>query len=369
MIPPNVFIVELQRRKFSFFTGVPCSFFKDAINIVSDNSKLQYMIAPNEGSALAAAAGASLAGKRSVVMIQNSGLGNLINPLTSLNMIYRVPCLVFVSGRAYGVKDEPQHEVIGAKMGQLLDSLGIQHQDLPQDGHDLPQALNEAVSTMENEQTPFFFFVRKGSIGGYETKTKTSNSYPLKRIDAIKIISESLTGTEYIIATTGKPSRELFTVSDREHHFYMQGSMGHAASIGLGAALSQPKKKIVILDGDGALIMHMGILSTIGHHKPKNLFHIVLDNESYETTGDQDTTSRTTDFVSVAKASGYLFADETSSSSDLKKKMAHMMKQNGPALLRVKINRLPTPDIPRITTKHTSEQIARTFQQKLSSGS
>ena len=141
--------------------------------------------------------------------------------------------------------------------------------------------------------------------------------------------------------------------------------MGHAAAIGLGVSLNQSGKKVVILDGDGAVLMHLGVLSSIGHYRPSHLYHVILDNESYETTGDQDTTSPTTDFCAVAKACGYRVAEEAATEGEVRAALGRLLKGEGPALLRIRINRLPTPDIPRVTTKYTSEQIAEMFHGSL----
>ncbi|MBI4353556.1 MAG: phosphonopyruvate decarboxylase [Candidatus Omnitrophica bacterium] len=366
MISAKDFVDILRKEGFVSFTGVPCSFFQAAINFVIDDPALFYTIVPNEGSALALASGAALAGRPTAVLIQNSGFGNLINPLTSLNMIYRLPVLIFMSGRAYGVPDEPQHEIMGKTMGPLLDALGIPHLDMPGEIQKFEKAVQEAVRRMNREKSPFVFLVRKGTIDDYQAARKDNPAYPLKRIEAIRIISQALQGDECLVATTGKPSRELFNVCDRNRNFYMQGSMGHAASFGLGVALSRPDKKVVVLDGDGALLMHMGILSSIGHYRPKNLYHIVLDNESYESTGGQDTTSPTTDFCLIAKACGYRTAEEAATEKDLKVKLASLLQEEGPAFLRIKTNRLPTPDVPRISNRYTSEQIAETFKAALS---
>jgi phosphonopyruvate decarboxylase len=298
-------------------------------------------------------------------MIQNSGFGNLVNPLTSLNMIYKIPALVFMSGRAYGVDDEPQHEIIGKTMGPVLDAMGVPHRDMPQDLEGFKKALDEALGRIEKESVPFFFFVRKDTIDEYSPDRGGKKPYPLKRIDAIRIVSEILTGDECVIATTGKPSRELFSVADKKGNFYMQGSMGHAASIGLGVALEKPGRKVVVLDGDGAVLMHMGVLSSVGHYKPKNFIHIVLDNEAYETTGDQDTTSATTDFKAIAKSSGYALAQECSSEDDLRHFLKMLLSSHGPSLLRVKINRIPTDKIPRISSKYDSPAIAANFRKSL----
>ena len=145
----------------------------------------------------------------------------------------------------------------------------------------------------------------------------------------------------------------------------MQGSMGHAAAIGLGIALNQPRKQIIVLDGDGALLMHMGILSTIGYYKPKNLCHVVLDNESYESTGNQATTSSTTDFKKIALAVGYRQAYEASYEKELKYVLKQALHAEGPTLTRVKINKLPTENIPRITSKYTASDITRIFMKDL----
>jgi len=365
VISPKDFVRALKKMGFRSFTGVPCSFFQAATRFVIDDPDLHYTIVPNEGSALALAAGAYLAGESTVLFIQNSGFGNLVNPLTSLNMIYRIPVLIFMSGRAYGVPDEPQHEIIGKSMGPLLDTLGLPHQDLPGEFSIYEKALRDAKGRMEKEKIPFVFFVKKGSMDESAPARNGKTNYPLKRIEAIRLISETLKGDEFIIATTGKPSRELFSVFDRKKNFYMQGSMGHAASIGLGIAIHRPQKKVIILDGDGALLMHMGILSSVGHEKPENFYHIVLDNESYESTGDQDTTSSSTDFKAAALSCGYAWAEEARSGEDLKLRLKQMLEIPGPCFLRVKINRLPTEGIARISSRYDSPKMAENFKAGL----
>jgi phosphonopyruvate decarboxylase len=365
LISPKDFIDALKAQRYGSFTGVPCSFFQASISYVLDRPDLRYTIVPNEGSAMALAAGAWLAGERTAIFIQNSGFGNLVNPLTSLQMIYGIPALVFMSGRAYGVKDEPQHEVIGGAMGAALDALGVKHEDMPQDIALFRASLETASHFIEEKGRPFFFFVKKGTLEEYSPDKRPSGPFPMKRIDAIRAISECLSGDENVVATTGKPSRELFTVADRPKNFYMQGSMGHAPSIGLGIALAKPGQKVVVLDGDGALLMHLGVLSSVGHYKPSNFYHVVLDNESYETTGGQLTTSANTDFAKAALACGYHWAGETKEEASLRELFRSMLQKPGPALLRVKINREATEGIPRISSKYSSAQIARHFKEAL----
>lgn len=367
MLTPLEFIKPLKENGIRMFTGVPCSFFQAAINTVIDDPDLRYFIVPNEGAGLALASGAEMAGEPSALLIQNSGFGNLVNPLTSLNMIYRLPVLLFISGRAYGISDEPQHEIMGKTMGPVLKTMGVRFEDMPSQAKKYQAAVHKAVEWMKKESSCFVFFVRQGSIEEYSRrKKKEAEPYSLKRIEAIEIIARHFKGNDTVVATTGKSSRELFSVADRPQNFYMQGSMGHAASIGLGVALSKPEKRVIILDGDGALLMHMGVLSSVGHYKPDNYYHIILDNESYETTGDQDTTSHTTDFAAIAKSCGYRAVYNATSVAELESTLPIFLKEKGPAFLRVKINRLPTKDIPRISSKHSSEAIAKNFRKSLS---
>jgi len=367
MINPKDFVAALKQKGFRFFTGVPCSFFQAAINCVRSDKDLKYISAANEGGALALAGGAELAGQPAVVMLQNSGLGNLINPLTSLNMIYNLPALVFVSGRAYGVDDEPQHEIIGKTMGGILTAIGISFSDLPQELPAYQNAIQAALDIIIKTKQPYVFFVRKDTVGSFDIPVERGQ-YPLSRMDAIGVIANSLKGDEAVVATTGMPSRELFSLADRALNFYMQGSMGHAPAIALGIALAKPNQRIVTLDGDGALLMHLGILSTIGYYQPKNFFHIVLDNEAYETTGNQDTTSSTTDFCQIAKACNYKNAFSADNEDDLKRSLELFWTHEGPVLLRVKINRVTAVKSARITTKYNCAQITENFKRTMGEG-
>ncbi len=359
MIKAGDFVQFLKEQGIEFYTGVPCSFFKDVINCLEQTSG-NYTIAPNEGSALSLASGAVMGGQGAAVMIQNSGLGNLINPLTSLCMIYKIPVLLFVSGRAYGVADEPQHEIMGAKMTALLDSIGVPHCDLPSDSS-WQESLKKGIETMKRNKSPFVVLVRKDTFEKFKRQPSAPSAYPMKRVEAVKIISEYFQPEDLAFATTGMISRELFALADRPGNFYMQGSMGHIGAVAMGAAMTRPDRKVFVLDGDGAFLMHMGNTSMIGHYKPANLFHIVLDNEAYETTGDQDTTAKSCDFEAVARACGYTSCASAASEADFREKLQELSKKAGPTFLRVKINRLETHDIPRISTRYSSAQITENF--------
>lgn len=358
MIEPDLFVDSLKHRQLLNYTGVPCSFFKGAINRVLSDGDLSYTMVPNEGAALALAAGNYLAGKISVLMIQNSGLANLLNPLTSLHMIYRIPALIFVSGRAYGVDDEPQHEIIGRAMPDLLSALELSWSDMPSKMNDWEKALELALQTLKTTGMPYFFLVRKGTIRDTDAQKIPPSPYKLTRMQAIRMIAERVPESAGIVATTGKPSRELFAACDRPGNFYMQGSMGHAPAIALGLALSEPSRKVLILDGDGALLMHLGILSSIGYYSPPNLYHILLDNGAYETTGNQDTTASRTDFSAIARACGYAGAADAETPAALNEKLAAFFNTEGPRFLRIRINREPCRGIPRITTRYKAFEIS-----------
>jgi phosphonopyruvate decarboxylase len=370
MISAKQFVANLNRRGIRFFSGVPCSYFTPLVDFLRSAPGNKYCIAPNEGAALALASGAYLGGQKSCVLAQNSGLGNLINPLTSLNLIYDIPVLILISGRAYGIPDEPQHEVMGRCMGDLLKAIGIPFWDLPQTPSASAAVFSKALATMESTRKPVVLFVKKGTFAQNQSsksdvKVDRKSSYPMRRIEAIRIIAGALEPDDLVFATTGKPSRELFAIHDRPGNFYMQGSMGHVGSLALGTALCKPSRRVIVLDGDGAFLMHLGTLSAIGHYHPSNFFHLLLDNESYETTGDQDTTSATTDFSKMALAAGYKNAYDVSDPRIFKKELPRLLKKQGPVLVRVKINRLPTSDIPRITTKYLAPDITGGFQRFL----
>lgn len=380
MIKAEDFCCALKDLGYNFFTGVPCNFFKHAINFTVDDKDIEYIAAPNEGCAAAIAAGAYLGGKKAAVMMQNSGIGNLINPITSLNMIYDIPTLLLVSGRGYKIdNDEPQHAIMGARMRDIFDSIGVINYELPENLEEFKGVLAKINHEIYNDKKVAALIVKKGSIGEYDLKTvptgknetrsisKEQSSSPLMaRYDAIELIASCLGGDEAVIASTGKISRELFVINDKPANFYMQGSLGHASAIGLGLALSRPEKKVVVLEGDGAIIMHMGMLSTVGHYKPKNMAHIVLDNETYDSTGGQFTTSTTTLLEDVAGACGYSASFKVITKDGLKNALKSALSTEGPTFIIVKVCR-DKREVPRITTKYTCSEITNNFRRFLNS--
>jgi phosphonopyruvate decarboxylase len=323
MLHPEEFISALQESGFSFFSGVPCSYLKSMISCVID--QCDYVMAANEGDAVAICGGAYMAGLTPVVLMQNSGLTNAISPLTSLNHIFQIPVLGFVSFRGEEhTHDEPQHELMGKITIPLLELMGIRWEFLSSDQKDAKEQLKKAAQCIERGQI-FFFVVRKNTFEEYpnnqqlkdhspqsevhpkyQKKTTKSGEDELPlRIDVLKTIHSILDKNTVLITPTGYTSRELYEIEDLENTFYMFGSMGCAGSIGLGLSRGKPDKDIIVIDGDGALLMRLGSMSTIGFYEPENLLHILLDNNSYESTGGQETVSGRVNFIDIAQACGY----------------------------------------------------------------
>jgi phosphonopyruvate decarboxylase len=316
LISTKDFGEELKKMGFDFFVGVPCSFLKDLINYAIN--ECDYVSATNEGEAVAIAAGASLAGKKSVVLMQNSGLTNAVSPLVSLNYPFKLPVLGFVSLRGEpGFPDEPQHELMGSITTQMLDLMEVMWEYLSPDLEMAKKQLLQAKSSIENNQT-FFFVVKKNTFikEPLVEQKQTSNQNIVKivktksdelssRIHTLQLINSLKDDKTIQLATTGKTGRELYEVEDAPNNLYMVGSMGCVSSMGLGIALNKNDKDLIVIEGDGALLMRMGSLATNGFYAPKNMLHILLDNQSHDSTGGQRTVSHNVNFIDIAAACGY----------------------------------------------------------------
>jgi len=299
-----------------FYTGVPDSLLKNfcnyLINVYGTEPK-HHIIAANEGNAVAIASGYYLAtGKIPVVYLQNSGQGNIINPITSLmnDKIYGIPCIFVIGWRGEpGCPDEPQHQFQGEITLALLEILGISYCVID-NGIDKQQLSQKMVDykTLLKKGKQVAFIIRNGALQ-YDSKVKYANSYSFCREEIIKHIVKT-TRNDVIISTTGKTSRELFEIReniDKNHanDFLTVGSMGHSSSVALGIALQKPNEKIWIIDGDGALLMHMGAMALIGAIAPNNLVHILINNNAHESVGGMPTVADKIDFVKIASACGY----------------------------------------------------------------
>ena len=371
-MPVEQFVGKLKELGFDYCVGVPCSFFKSTINYVIDDPDIDYHMAVNEGAALAMAAGAKLAGKNPVIMLQNSGFGNLVNPLTSLSMIFHIPTLILISGRHFKVNDEPQHIIMGNRMIEILEGFDLEHHILPKDSNAIEKTLIEAIEYMKTENKPVALIVQKDTFSDYALQTKieiSSKKALMSRYRALEILTEFVDERDAVISTTGKISRLLYLQHDNPQNFYMMGSMGHAISIGLGVALSCPNRRVIVIDGDGASLMHLGAMSTVGHYHPSNIIHIVLDNEAHESTGGQFTTSGTTNLPAVAVACNYETGVNITDEGEFRDALTRILDDNaGPHFLNVKVSRKDTFDkIPRITESHTTKEISKKFSEFLES--
>lgn len=320
MIRSEAFLAAARERGFRLWSGVPCSYLEPFINSVISCGDLRYVAAANEGDAVAIGAGAELGGVKSVVLFQNSGLGNAVNPLTSLTHTLRLPVLLIPSlrGEPGGPPDEPQHELMGAITTRLLELVEIPWEYFPREEADVAPALDRAVAHMREHHRPYALVMRAGSVEpvhesaplAVHTMPRVVASGPaaeptLTRTEALRAVQDAIGDEDVVVATTGYTGRELFALDDRPNQLYMVGSMGCASSLGLGLALARPDRRVVVLDGDGALLMRLGALATVGYERPANLVHVVLDNGVHESTGGQSTVSRSIDFCALARACGF----------------------------------------------------------------
>lgn len=368
------FLSEAKANGFDFFTGVPCSFLTPLINATIEDPGSSYVAAASEGEAVAIASGAWLAGCQTVVMFQNSGLGNAINPLTSLNYPFRIPTLVICTWRAGpGLRDEPQHELMGEITPDLFDIMRIPRMAFPANQQIVAETLQAARKRMDESGLPVALVMQKDDVTPYilnEGKTAQkmakgavadhlTGDIDVSRYTVLEELLKEVSDQTAIIATTGKCGRELFTIDDRPQHLYQVGSMGCAAGMGLGVALNA-QNPVVVIDGDGALMMKMGTLATIGAYAPKNLTHLVLDNGTYDSTGGQPTVSPNVDFAMAAVASGYVGACRCDSVDGFRSAIAAAHSIDGPYLIHMKIKPGSIDNLGRPTT--SPADVARRFK-------
>jgi phosphonopyruvate decarboxylase len=360
MIECKVFYDLLLKNNIDFFCGVPDSLLKDFLAYVMDHTrKEKNIITANEGSAVALAAGYHLAtGKVGMVYLQNSGQGNTINPLTSLvdKEVYGIPVLLLIGWRGEpGRKDEPQHVKQGKITKSLLQALEIPFIVLPDTLEEVEKALEVACTFMREQSAPYALVVREGTFTSYHLKSSSETSYPLCREDALKLIIDQLSPRDIVVSTTGKTSRELFEYrkvlkQDHSRDFLTVGSMGHCSQIALGIALSKPDKNIYCVDGDGAVIMHMGSLAIIGSQAPSNFKHIVINNGAHDSVGGQPTVGFQIDIPAIAKACGYRSVFKAETDEEVTREVGSLKIANGPALLEIRVDKGSRQNLGRPTT-------------------
>ncbi|MEI7296500.1 phosphonopyruvate decarboxylase [Paraburkholderia tropica] len=330
MIEAAQFVEAARARGFEWYAGVPCSFLTPFINYVLQDESLHYVSSANEGDAVALIAGVALAGKRGIAMMQNSGLGNAVSPLTSLTWTFRLPQLLIVTWRGQpGVSDEPQHALMGPVTPQMLDTMDVPWELFPTEADQIAPVLERAIRHMDETGRPYALVMQKGSVAPFELKGGGSmpakhalpvaqskfagvgyDDLPTRQQALERVIAATPAESTVVVASTGFCGRELYAIDDRSNQLYMVGSMGCVSSFALGLALARPDLNVVALDGDGAALMRMGNFATLGAYGPSNLTHVLLDNGAHDSTGGQATVAQQVSFANVAAACGYADAVE-----------------------------------------------------------
>lgn len=360
MISPAFFIETLRQNGLDFFTGVPDSLLKNVCAYIADHQDDKHnIIAANEGAAVGIAAGHYLATERiPVVYMQNSGQGNSINPLASLTDkdVYNIPLLLLIGWRGKpGVHDEPQHVKQGKITLSLLQTMGIRYAVMVQEEQELKAQIEEAIRFMRQSKEPFAFVVEKDTFAAYTKQKDAHSDFPLSREEAVQTVAAALNEKDCIVSTTGMISRELFEyrAARQQGHgrdFLTVGSMGHASQIALGIALEKTDRKVWCLDGDGAMLMHMGGLAVIGNLKPKNYIHVIFNNGAHDSVGGQPTVALDMNIPELAKSVGYNTALSVKTREELFDALNIVKNTVGPVLLEIKVKKGNRKDLGRPTT-------------------
>lgn len=365
MLDPSRLVTAFEVRGFGPFLGVPCSYLGGVISAAEASPTARYLVANNEGESVAIAVGMRLAGSKPVVIMQNSGLGNAVNPLTSLAQTMAMPVLLLVTWRGQpGLVDEPQHALMGSITRSMLDDMGIRNEPMPEDHDGFERLLAEADEQLATQRLPFAFVVPRGSVAAFAAGDGPTAGGCLTRAEVIDLVVAAVPSDAAIVATTGKTARELEVAHDRPGNLYVVGSMGCASSIALGIALQNPHRCVVVIDGDGAALMRLEAMATIGRLRPPNLRHVLLDNAAYESTGGQPTGSPDIDFVGLALSCGYDAAVSTRAPEDIARSLKEALASRGSTLLHVAVRGGSDPGLGRPALRPSAA--SRRFEEFLS---
>jgi len=366
MISPKDFADQLLNLGLDTATGVPDSTFKGLISYFGhDNSGFRHIIAVNECEASGIAAGYHLVSKKpAIVYMQNSGFGKTVNPYTSLASrdVYSIPLLFLIGWRGEpGIKDEPQHKMMGRITTDLLETLEISYSVIDEDNW--KSELTKAASFLNTKSEPYAIVIKKGLFEDFSANPKNESPYTLTREEAVELIAEKANSDAVFISTTGKASRELFEIRERQEKshktdFYTVGSMGCASSIAFGVGLGNREKDIYIIDGDAAALMQMGTFATVGHYGNNRIKHILIDNNVNDSTGGQPTLSSTVDFEKIASACGYKYTNTVETKEELLASLKDVDSKNELSLLIVKCAKGSRKNLGRPTTTPIENKIA-----------
>ena len=358
MIRPQFFYDTLAGYGLDFYAGVPDSLLKNLCAYITDHADAAHnIIVANEGGAMGLAAGHYLATSQiPVVYMQNSGEGNIINPLASLTDpdVYNIPVLLVIGWRGKpGIHDEPQHVKQGKVTTGLLNVMGIDYTVLSKDEDKAAGQIQKAVNYMQATKQCYALVIEKDTFDAYTLQNVEKNDLTLSREDAIQIVASALGKKDVIVSTTGMISRELFEyrAANNEGHerdFLTVGSMGHASQIALGIALEKQDRRVWCFDGDGATIMHMGSMAIVANKAPENYVHVVFNNGAHDSVGGQPTVGLKIDLPAIAKAVGYKSVYSVSSKEELQQQLSHLGE--APVFLEVKVKKGNRKDLGRPTT-------------------
>jgi len=359
MIRPEFFIEALREKGIDCFAGVPDSLLKNICAYITDHFDAAHnIIAANEGAAVGLAAGHYLAtGQPACVYMQNSGEGNIINPLASLTdqEVYNIPVLLLIGWRGRpGVHDEPQHVKQGKVTTGLLNVMGVNYEVLSKEEDKAAKQIEKATKALANKEV-FALVIEKDTFEDYKLQNVEVNDLTMSREEAIQTVAAALGEKDCIVSTTGMISRELFEYrvamnQGHERDFLTVGSMGHASQIALGIALAQPERRVWCFDGDGAAIMHMGSMAIVANKAPKNYVHVVFNNGAHDSVGGQPTVGLKIDLPAVAKAVGYKATYSVDSKAELESVLAKVNSFARPALLEIKVKKGNRKDLGRPTS-------------------
>ncbi len=360
MVNPKDFFDALVNQNVTNYSGVPDSLLKNVCAYISDNAPSEnHLITANEGSAVALAVGQYLAtGSPSLVYMQNSGFGNAINPLLSLadERVYGIPMLVLIGWRGEpGIKDEPQHIKQGDVMEEILAACDLPYEIIDQTVENIFDVIERNVHLAKTKKSPVVLLVKKGTFTAYKLQNTLADISGLSRENAIRKVISATGKGDVCVSTTGMPSRELFEirVSNNQSHeqdFLTVGSMGHASMIALGVAQANPSRRVFCLDGDGASVMHLGNLTSVGQSGAENFVHILLNNAAHDSVGGQPTCANHIDLPSIAKSCGYQSALSINKAADILDTMAGIKQSPGPHFIEIKVKKGARADLGRPTS-------------------
>ena len=360
MIHSKDFTTELIKNNLGPIIEVPCSYFKDFFNYLWESKRIEIINPANEALVMGVASGYYLSTRKiPIVAIQNSGFMNTLNALTSLNQLYEIPVFYLITWRGEGGKgyDAPEHDITGEKMEEFLKTFDIPYEII--DEKKYSAQIQNLTSQAEKTKKPVVLIIKKNTFEKHLNPSK-NNAFEMSRYEAIKLIKDKLTDAIFL-STTGYPTRDSFAAK-KTKDFYIVGSMGHAFSLALGIS-PNVNKKVVVLDGDGSSLMHLGGLASFDSQKHQNIIYFVLDNGSYESTGGQPTVSTNVNFELLAESFGFKNIFKITQKTELEEALDNIQRINEPAFIDIKIRNDEGVDRERVSDQYTCPQIKVRFME------